>query len=567
MPSDATTPGSISALVQGNPDTSVLFSALQRVGFVDALDQQGNFTFFAATNTGFGLIPQEISDLLFLNDEFIPHFQSLILYSILNGQRFSTSFTDTEVLPTFNSEPVGVAIDPFRVNGITVVTPDIAGNNGVIHTIDGVLAPTWVFNSLRNRTRADPDLTILSELLDLVNIDLDTFGDELTLLAPVDAGFLALGNETLDALRGDVAVLQEILEYHIIVGVFISNEITQSPGPFLTLEGRDVTFDAATSMFNNAAAVAGDILANNGVLFKLDAVLEFPSEVRLTPTPVPTSAPAVAVGPSQTIMEILLEREDLSRLVTAANRAQMDEVLGRPGPFTLFAPSNQAFDLLPSSVSDKLFTDVDFLPHLRDLLLHHIVPEQYKRLDFSDNLELTTLTTEKVIIKRVPIRVNGIRFTQPNVDAVNGVVHVIAEVLTPSWVTSNLLDRVTADSELSTLRNLAVMAGVDLSSAGAFTLLAPTNEAFARLPSFELEALMAHEPELKIVLEAHVLLGVWTVAELTAGDYETVAGNTVTVQVTPSVIFGENAYLAEFGMLANNGIMFKITEVLSFGNR
>jgi uncharacterized surface protein with fasciclin (FAS1) repeats len=341
-------------------------------------------------------------------------------------------------------------------------------------------------------------------------------------LAPVDAGFLALGNDTLDALKGDVAVLQEILEYHILVGIFISNDFTQAPGPFLTLEGRDVTFDAVTGLFNNAGALAGDILANNGVLFKLDAVLQFPSQARVAPSPMPTSAPAMAVvprGPTETIMDILLERQDLSTLVTAVVRAQLDEVLGRPGPFTLFAPSDQAFDFLPSSLSDKLFTDDNWLPHLRQLLLHHIVAEEYGRLDFSDNLELTTLTTEKVTIKRVPLRVNGIRFTQPNNFAVNGVAHVISEVLTPTWVMSNLLDRVTADSEISTLLNLAVMARVDLSSAGAFTLLAPTNEAFTRLP-----------------------------------------------QATPSLTF-DNAELAEFGLLANNGIMFKITEVLPFRNQ
>jgi hypothetical protein len=56
------------------------------------------------------------------------------------------------------------------------------------------------------------------------------------------------------------------------------------------------------------------------------------------------------------------------------------------------------------------------------------------------------------------------------------------------------------------------------------------------------------------------------VARLTAGAYETVAGNTVAVQATPSLTF-DNAELAEFGLLANNGIMFKITEVLPFGTQ
>jgi uncharacterized surface protein with fasciclin (FAS1) repeats len=369
-------------------------------------------------------------------------------------------------------------------------------------------------------------------------------------------------------LRGNVALLQEVLEYHVLVGVFVSQEFFQSPGPFLTLDGRDVTFDAGTSLFNNAGVLAGDILATNGVLFTLNATLDFPPEPRLSvaPVTVPTSAPAVRETPTKTILDIALERQDLSTLVTAVVRAQLDEVLGRPGPFTLFAPSDTAFDLLPVGISEKLFTDDDFIPHLRDLLLHHLVLEEYKRLDFSNNLELTTLTTETVTINRVPLRVDGIRFSDADLDAVNGVAHVIPQILTPSWMINSLFDRVVADSQLSTLLRLAQIAQFDLSSVGAFTLLAPTNAAFDRLGPIALAALTTNQPELKSLLDHHVLLGVWTVAELTpGGDYETVAGTTVNVQVTPtSVTFGTNANLAEFGLLANNGLMFKITEVLPF---
>jgi uncharacterized surface protein with fasciclin (FAS1) repeats len=264
-------------------------------------------------------------------------------------------------------------------------------------------------------------------------------------------------------------------------------------------------------------------------------------------------------------MEILQERQDLSKLVTAVERANMDELLGQPGSFTLFAPSDAAFDLLPTGLSDSLFTDDDFLPHLVDLLLYHIIADEYKRLDFSDFLKLTTENTEIVTIKRVPLRVNDIGFTDVNINAANGVAHVIAQVLKPSWVTSNLRDRVYSDSELSSLFTLVTMAGVDLESAGPFTLLAPTNAAFADLPQLTLSALMTNTKLMNIVLEAHVFIGVWSAAELIAGSgngiIKTVAGRAVTVEATAIIEF-ENADFS--GILANNGIMFKITELLPF---
>jgi transforming growth factor-beta-induced protein len=552
----------------------MLVTLIERVGFEAALDNpNAEFTLFAGTNAGYEKIPQNILETLFTNDQFLPHVQSLILYSIFEGARFSPSFMVDEGVITFNGERLRLSPDPPQVNSIPLVDADVAAINGVTHTIDGVVAPSWLFNSLRQRAAADPNLTILSEFLSLTNIDLDTFGDEFTLLAPVDAAFLALGNQTLDALRADVSVLQQVLEYHLLVGIFIGANFFQMPGPFETVEGRDVTFDLDTQQFNNANVLTGDILATNGILFTIDAVLEFPAEARLTGTPVSTStsAPATAPVPTKTIMDVISDTPDLSTLVTAVIRAQLDEVLGRAGPFTLFGPSDTAFASLPPEVRDQIFTNNEFIPHLRDLLLHHMVPEEYKRLDFSSGLELPTLSTETVVINKVPLRVNGIRIEDADLDAVNGVAHVIADVLTPSWMINTLYDRVAGDDDLSTLKNLAVMANFDLlssvgaftlSSVGAFTLLAPTNAAFARI-QITVNALMANLEELKTLLEAHVLLGVWTVAELRpGGDFETVAGNTVNVQATPSSVTFGNADLATFGLLATNGLRFKITEVL-----
>jgi uncharacterized surface protein with fasciclin (FAS1) repeats len=105
------------------------------------------------------------------------------------------------------------------------------------------------------------------------------------------------------------------------------------------------------------------------------------------------------------------------------------------------------------------------------------------------------------------------------------------------------------------------MASLDLSVSGAFTLLAPTNTAFISLPQSALASITADPEAATGFLELHVLVGIFTVARFTPGEYETLAGVTVTIDTPPVTI--EGITLDSLGFLANNGIMFKIAEVLS----
>ena len=559
---------SISAFVAGNPDTSILFDALERAAFVEALAGPGNFTLFAPTNTGFGLIPTEVVDLLFTNDEFIPHLQNLLLYHLLPGERFQDTLPAEQIITTFNFERVRILQNPFRVNDIMIASPDNDNSNGVTHSIDGVLAPSWVFNSLASRVFNDPDLTILLEFLVLTGLGdaLNVFGEEFTLLAPTDDAFNALGADVLAELRDpeNVAALATIIAYHVVVGVVTLAEFDASPGEFLTAEGRFVTYDAAARLFNNAGFISTDILANNGVLFKINAVLEFPNNRLVAPTLAPTAAPIVAVEATESIMGIIRATSDLLILETAVILAGLNEVLDQNGPFTLFAPSDAAFDLLPASFQELLFENSDFLPHLQDFLLHHVVQGEFKRLDFQDNRELPSLNTETLTIQQVPLRVGGVRVTEANLDAVNGVVHVLSEALTPSWVTQSLSSLVEDNSKLSILYSLMELVGFQLPKPGAYTLLAPINAAFQAVPQITLDGLISNPDELTRVLRSHVLIGVWTKAELTTGEYESLSGSTVSIQARPTPIRVEEVELATFGYLANNGILFKISEVLPF---
>jgi transforming growth factor-beta-induced protein len=270
---------------------------IRRVNLLQILSDPGDFTFFAPTNNAFALLPQELLELLYLRDAFIPHLEDLLRYHALNGKRFVADFFSIEIIPAFNMEGLLVREDPFLVNGIPVVRTNINASNGVTHVLNGVLKPNWVDNSILGFVASSmTDLSILFELLERAGLDdkLDNFGDELTFVAPTNDAFTALGDAVLDSLRApeNQQDLVNILEYHIIIGVFTLSELVDV-GSLPTEQGTPIVVSATVSvgpqglditefMLNNRANVLaspdggrGSLLANNGVFYKIDAVLRF----------------------------------------------------------------------------------------------------------------------------------------------------------------------------------------------------------------------------------------------------------------------------------------------------
>jgi transforming growth factor-beta-induced protein len=267
------------------------------------LDQPGDVTFFAPTNNAFTSIPEELLELLFLRDEFAPHLEDLLLYHALEGKRLVQDFLALEIITTFKTEGVLVRQDPLTINGITVWKPNNNASNGVSHVINGVLQPDWVTNSIIGFVSSMDDMSLLFEFPERAGLvqELDTLGDELTLVGPTNDAFTALGEELLGFLRDpdNQKSLVAILQYHIILGVFTSPDLVD--GGILDTRNRRRSVEVSvgildtrnrrrsvevsvgdTLMFNQANVVrrngvngvaSDSMLANNGVLLKIDAVM------------------------------------------------------------------------------------------------------------------------------------------------------------------------------------------------------------------------------------------------------------------------------------------------------
>jgi uncharacterized surface protein with fasciclin (FAS1) repeats len=145
------------------------------------------------------------------------------------------------------------------------------------------------------------------------------------------------------------------------------------------------------------------------------------------------AAPAAPATSQQDIVQLASGNEDLSTLTTAVTAADLGPTLKGEGPYTVFAPTNAAFEALPAGALDELLEPAN-KKQLGGVLTYHVVPGQLKAADLSDGQKLETVNGETLTVRvsGEEVTVGGAKVVQPDVQASNGVVHVIDEVLQPA---------------------------------------------------------------------------------------------------------------------------------------
>lgn len=131
------------------------------------------------------------------------------------------------------------------------------------------------------------------------------------------------------------------------------------------------------------------------------------------------------------IVAVAAETPDLSTLVEAVTAAELVETLEEPGPYTVFAPTNEAFEALGGTLETLL--EPANKEELAEILTYHVVPGELTAAELTDGQQLETVQGDSLEVKidGEEVTVNGAAVVTPDVEASNGVVHVIDEVLTP----------------------------------------------------------------------------------------------------------------------------------------
>jgi uncharacterized surface protein with fasciclin (FAS1) repeats len=272
------------------------------------------------------------------------------------------------------------------------------------------------------------------------------------------------------------------------------------------------------------------------------------------------------------IVETALAAGQFQTLASLVVKAGLAETLATGGPFTVFAPTDAAFAKVPAATLDKLAADPNLL---RSVLLYHAVAGTVTSTDVVKLQSAKTLQGESVAIKVVDgsVYVDDARVTTPDVMASNGVIHVIDSVLIPASLKApakpaqenDIVQTAVGAGQFKTLTSLLKKAGLvrALQGTGPFTVFAPTDAAFAKVPKATLAALGKDKAKLKAVLLYHVVKGKVTAAKVTKlTSAKTLNGKRVTIMVKGGKVIVGGATVTKADIMASNGVIHVINKVL-----
>jgi len=332
-----------------------------------------------------------------------------------------------------------------------------------------------------------------------------------TVFAPTNAAFAEIDPDVLAYLLSTPDELAKVLTYHVVSGSVLSTDLSNGAVP--TVNGGELTVDLSSGVkINNASVVTADILATNGVIHIIDKVL-IPSNLNIPET--------------RSIVDLAVATPSLSVLVEALTLfPDLVTLLSSDGSNTVFAPDNDAFVALLGALGQTALTDVPESV-IKSVLQHHvIVGATIASTDLSQGQTAATASGEEITVSLTGgVFISGSQVTTADIEASNGIIHIVENVLVPpsvAPVVGTIVAPAYFNKNFSTLIAAVQAASPSIlttllssgPSGNGMTLFAPTNDAF-------LAAGIASLPDqatLDAVLTYHLIDGI-----VKAGDLPTTA--------------------------------------------
>ena len=522
-----------------------LVAGVIQAELLPTLQGDGPFTVFAPTDQAFADAGIDLAALDTVEGKAA--LTDILLYHVLAGEVPAANVTECLSATAVNGNPLSftVGADGVMVNDATVTATDVPTSNGIIHVIDKVLTPTTTPNDIPRTAQCTGihnslvAAVVQAELLETLQGD-----GPFTLFAPTDQAFADAGIDlaSLDTVEGKAA-LTDILLYHVVTGEVPSSAVTECMSA-TTINGNPISFTVGDGvMVNDASVTLADVGTSNGVIHVIDKVL--------TPTSTPNNIPRTAQ--CTTIHD---------SLVAAVVQAELLETLQGDGPFTLFAPTDQAF--ADAGIDLASLDTVEGKAVLSDILLYHVVLGEVPSSAVTECMSATAVNGQTLAFTVGDgVMVNGANVTLADVNTSNGVIHVIDKVLTPTDAPNNIPRTAQCTGIHDTLVTAVIQAELleTLQGDGPFTLFAPTDQAFADA-GIDLAALNTAEGKaiLSDILLYHVHIGSLSSTDITEGmKLQMVNGDNTTLSLVTG-INGANITLADVS--TSNGIIHVIDQVL-----
>jgi uncharacterized surface protein with fasciclin (FAS1) repeats len=537
-------------VIAPSPNHTYLEAALIQENLVGALQEpSATLTVFAPNDAAFTALATalntDINGLLAL-----PNLSDILLYHVLGTTVSSAAVTNGAIvqpLSTTNTlKLTKTSTGNVFANQAQVTVADINATNGVVHVINAVVLPanTVADVAIDNGFSTLVTAVVTAELLPAITNPLAN----LTVFAPTNQAFDNLATSLNTTVNGLLALpnLADILTYHVLGSEVLSTAVTNGAivQPLSATNTLKLTVTSTGNVFVNQAQVTlADVNADNGVVHVLNAV----------------------VLPVETVADVAIDN-GFSTLVTAVVTAELLPALSDPlANYTVFAPTNEAFVDLASDLGTTV-NGLLALPELASILAYHVLGTEVpssavtngaivQPLSTLNSLKLTKTTAGEVFVNQAQV-------TSVDINADNGIVHVLDAVVLPIETVVDLA----IDNGFTSLTSAVIKAELVPTLTdpfSEFTVFAPTNTAFDNLASAlgtDLNGILAL-PNLADVLTYHVVEGTVLSTQLVAGPVATVNGEDVIISLTNGVQVND-ATVTLADVLADNGVVHVIDEVL-----
>lgn len=426
-------------IASSDSNFSILVQALQRADLVSALQADGSLTVFAPTNDAFQALLDKKAAWNTLEDIPVETLKSVLLYHVLPIYAPSQNLSDNQVVSTLNGANLtidlssGVKIESATGQSVSVTQADLLAKNGVIHVINEVLLPGELPKDITDLAIATPDLSILVQALQRANLVGALQADgPYTVFAPTNTAFQALLDSNADWNSLDdipVDVLTNVLLFHVINGNVTSDMLsdtyvnTLATGPNSEPLSLQIEVTGGIEFNGDANPVSGsiNIAASNGTIHVIDKVMLPPNVVTL----------ALNNAGFTSLVAALTDSRHTTDFVS---------ILSGDGPFTIFAPTNAAFQaLLDSNDSWNSLADIP-IATLDAVLKYHVVNGANVQADQLTNGDVTTLggTITIDLTSGAQIQTSSMQTVNilvgaatNDVQGTNGVIHAVDTVLLP----------------------------------------------------------------------------------------------------------------------------------------
>ena len=279
------------------------------------------------------------------------------------------------------------------------------------------------------------------------------------------------------------------------------------------------------------------------------------------------AATASSVGAAgKDIVDTAVGAGSFKTLAAALKAAGLVDALKGAGPFTVFAPTDDAFAKLPAGTVETLLKPEN-KDQLIAVLTYHVVKGKVPASQVVGLTGATTLNGQRVDIKVSDgkVTVDSANVVKTDIDCSNGIIHVIDSVLLPA--SDDIPTTATKAGSFGTLLAAAKAAGLveALSGKGPLTVFAPTDEAFAKLPAGTVESLLKPENKAQLVsiLKYHVVPGrVYSTDALAAGQAATLQGGKIKITADASGAKVNDAKLIATDIDSSNGVIHVIDSVI-----